>query len=215
MGVTAIAQRYMEAARVPSTMPLGTFGAWTITREESPAIDGEPLAGWPDMTLLSRWPKPDPNDPYANESGCLRRREIVMEDSRRELSQHLPIWLAARGRVLVTGLGLGCVVRGLLANPAVTHVDVVEIDEDILTVTGAEFLREPRVKIHHGDALTFKWSPIDRWDFAWHDLWTDGPQHLQFLHVQLMAKLRGRVPRQGAWKLPRIVKRNRFPGVLP
>jgi hypothetical protein len=52
--------------------------------------------------------------------------EVVMEDSPRELRRHLPIWMHAHGRVLVTGLGLGCVVRGLLASPHVEYIDVAK-----------------------------------------------------------------------------------------
>jgi hypothetical protein len=36
-----------------------------------------------------------------------------MNDFPQELKKHLDFVLRARGRVLVTGLGLGCVVRGL------------------------------------------------------------------------------------------------------
>jgi spermidine synthase len=50
-----------------------------------------------------------------------------MEDTLSELRRHTPIFMRAKGRLLVTGLGLG-VVRGLLAKPEVEHIDVVEID---------------------------------------------------------------------------------------
>jgi len=39
---------------------------------------------------------------------------------------------AASGKVLVAGLGLGLVIHGLEENEAVTAVDVVEIDEDVV-----------------------------------------------------------------------------------
>ncbi len=39
---------------------------------------------------------------------------------------------AASGRVLVAGLGLGLVIHALEENEAVTAVDVVEIDEDVI-----------------------------------------------------------------------------------
>lgn len=38
--------------------------------------------------------------------------ELVMTDSLDELNTHLDFMLRAHGRVLITGLGLGCVVRG-------------------------------------------------------------------------------------------------------
>ncbi len=129
-----------------------------------------------------------------------------MEDSRRELSRHLPIWLAARGRVLKTGLGLGCVVRGLLANPDVEHIDVVEIDKGIIRVCGAEFVGNPRVTVHHADALT--WDRGGRmWDFAWHDLHSFDEEHLDLMHAKLLIDYREAVGQQGAWQWPRLAHR--------
>ena len=72
--------------------------------------------------------------------------------------------------MLITGLELGCVVRGLLCNTAVESIDVVEIDEGLIRIVGAEFLANPRIIFHHADAREF---PADqKWDFAWHDIWT-------------------------------------------
>ena len=39
---------------------------------------------------------------------------------------------AARGKVLVAGLGLGLVIHGLEKNEAVTNIDAVEIDRDVI-----------------------------------------------------------------------------------
>lgn len=142
----------------------------------------------------------------------LESGEVVMDDSRLELRRHLPIWLAAHGRVLITGLGLGCVVRGLLACAEVTHIDVIELDREILARVGAEFEGNPRVALHHGNALTCK-MPGRRWDFAWHDIWCEG-NGLQVLHVKLIHRYRRRCARQGAWMLPRFIKRHHFLGEI-
>lgn len=189
---------YLQAARVPHSVLPQTFGLWTIERRlASDSILGElDLVGWHDYTLLRR---------VSMKSLHLDVGEVVMEDSRRELQKHLPIWLAARGRVLITGLGLGCVVRGLLANPAVEHIDVVEIDGGVLRVIGAEFRDSKRVNLIHGDALTIDLP--GRWDCAWHDIWTDGDVHLQLLHGKLIRRFWPRVGKQGAWAFPRIATR--------
>jgi spermidine synthase len=135
-----------------------------------------------------------------------------MEDSRRELRKHLPIWMKARGRVLVTGLGLGCVVRGLLASRDVDRIEVVEIDYDIARIIGAEFagargLAGQAVEIHVGDAreIDESWLP-GKFDAAWHDLWTEGPD-LQEQHIDVMMRMLGRCGPQGAWALPRFTKK--------
>lgn len=188
---------YLEAARVPDTVQPQKFGLWTIQRIDVPWLEDQTKVGWSDYTLLRRLSY---RSLHRDGPG-----EVVMEDSQVELRKHLPIWLSARGRVLVTGLGLGCVVRGLLASPFVEHIDVIEIDRGILSVIGAEFASEQRVALHHGDALTLKIP--GEWDYAWHDLWTDGDEHLQRLHVKLFARFRKQCRHQGAWDFPREIAR--------
>lgn len=199
---------FLAAARVPETLQPQACERWSIERHAVPALPlHQKWAGWPSLTLLRRIDLAANDDPYAGEVSCgTPGGETVMEDSRRELSRHLPIWLAARGEVLVTGLGLGCVVRGLLANPLVRRIDVVEIDEWILRVVGAEFVNTPRVVLHHGDALSIDWLRDAQWDFAWHDIWaTEG---LQVLHAQLLERYDRMVrQKQGAWMFPRWAKR--------
>ncbi len=196
-------REFLEAARVPETLAPQVFGPWSIERYDSPPPElcaklGIPPIGWDSYTLL-----------YRATMATLHqdRGECVMEDSQRELSRHLPIWLRAHGRVLVSGLGLGCVVRGLLASPDVEHIDVVEIDRGILDVVGPEFAGEFRVTLHHGDALKIDWPASTRWDFAWHDIWCEGGGKLHVLHAELMARYARHVPSQGAWMFPRFAKR--------
>lgn len=197
---------FLDAARVPETLQPQTFGLWTIERrgfEET--ILGEPIfnewgndygaVGWPTFTLLRR---------VTLRSLHRDLGEVVMEDTRRELSRHLPIWLAARGRVLVTGLGLGCVVRGLLANPEVTSIDVVEKDAGIVRVVWPEFGSDPRCRLIQGDARTVEIA--GSWDFAWHDLHDDDDDPcLQTMHAMVIKRFGSRATKQGAWMLPRLL----------
>jgi hypothetical protein len=128
--------------------------------------------------------------------------ECVMNDFPSELRKHLQFVLRARGRVLVTGLGLGCVVRGLLAAGMVDHIDVVERSADVLKLCAAS-VSDPRVTIHEMDARNE--LPTGKFDYAWHDLFSsDGEPHLQVVHLELISRLRGRVKRQGAWAMRRI-----------
>lgn len=149
------------------------------------------------MTALMRW---------TDATLHLGNGVSVMSDEPSELSRHLPVVLHAEGRVLVTGLGLGCVVRGLLTRSAVEHIDVIEICPYVIKMIGPSFEGEPRVTIHEGDALTYDWPSRARWDFAWHDLWCEDGS-LDVLHAELLARYRSRVSRQGAWQFPRPVKR--------
>lgn len=135
--------------------------------------------------------------------------EVVMEDTLHELRQHLQFVRCASGRVLVTGLGLGCVVRGLLVRPEVTSIDVVEISQDVLKLVSPFMPADPRLKIHHDDAEKFISRNYDSWDCAWHDLWSDvddGAPGLQLIHARIMIRLQRRVHLQGAWKFPKSLR---------
>jgi len=194
------AKEYISASRVP----WGLFGPerdfagdgcriWTIRQIQIKNPITYSLVGFESMTMLLCYNLKD--------WSTVNNPECVMEDSRTELSKHLPAIIAAHGNVLVTGLGLGCVVRGLLANSRVDHIDVVEKDSGILKVVGPEFADNPRVTLHHADALKF---PVrgKHWDLAWHDLHVFG-DGLQLLHAKLMKKYRYHADKQGAWDYPR------------
>ena len=192
----------LGAARCPSSLKPQDVGLWSIRRRRVPehpvgaAMFRVLTGGYDYQTVLHRM----------TEATMHTDGEIVMEDSRQELSRHLPIWLAARGRVLVSGLGLGCVVRALLTLPEVEHVDVIELDRKLIDVVGAEFAGS-RVTIYHDDALRFDPERRQRWHYAWHDIWCEG-NGLQLLHMRLLDRYRNRVyMAQGAWMLPRFVKR--------
>lgn len=204
----------LDAMRVPLdvTAPQER-GLWKIVRTWfPPELDAErcrldcPEAtvspyGW--LTFLTRWTVATLNQPLG---------EVVMEDSPRELRRHLPVLLVASGRVLVSGLGLGCVLRGLLALPEVEHVDVVEIDRDVAAMVWPEFESERRCTLILGDTLKVRWPKQQRWDFAWHDVWCepDAPDCLHLLHGRILTRYQGMVSRQGAWQFPRLV-RERWP----
>lgn len=135
--------------------------------------------------------------------------DLVMHDTPDELKTHLQFMLRARGKVLITGLGLGCVARGCLANPAVEHVTVIENCVDVLNLV-ASYMPSKRLTIVYADAL--EWCASGKrtreFDFAWHDLWSDPDDekatHLQVLHSRLIrdcavAGLR----KVGAWAFPK------------
>ena len=194
--MTAIAEHYLAAARVPETLQPCEEFPWEIERRDV-TPEELPRTGWPRITLLR----------LTTLANIHRRPDVVMEDGRRELSKHLPIWIHARGRVLVTGLGLGCVVRGLLANPRVERVDVVELEEWILEVVGPEFEDDPRVSLIHADA--HRWRPAEAYDYAWHDLHDNEGvgDHVQLQHARLLHRMKRHVRgAQGAWAFPRDMK---------
>lgn len=192
-------QRILEAMRADS-IPAGEAGLWKVRkvrfREAMAKKTGIPEGRY---TYLTRW----------TEKSMHQAGECVMNDTPGELRKHLEFVLRAHGRVLVTGLGLGCVVRGLLERPAVEQVDVVEREADVLRLVEEHAWPWPprvRVRLHHAEALAWIRGRRDRWDCAWHDLWSDpdrGEPNLAVTHMELFVTLRRRCGLQGAWAFPR------------
>jgi hypothetical protein len=97
----------------------------------------------------------------------------IMSDTPSEVHGHDDAFERAHGNVLITGLGLGVVVSALLAKPEVDHITVVEIDRDVIALTGPYYRDNPRVRIVNDDALAFARKNRDaRYEFAWHDIWS-------------------------------------------
>ncbi len=151
---------------LPATGRLGRarLGRWSVSEEEareaealqrtwSPEADGHPLAAGEYSVLLVDG-------------------EFSMSDAPFVLRNYVPFLEAAEGDVLLTGLGLGCLVRGLLARPLVRSVTVVELHADVLELIGP-YYRRPGVELVHADALD--WEPPEgrRWDVAMLDILDD------------------------------------------
>lgn len=144
-----------------------------------------------------------------------QEQELVMTDFPHELKTHLDFAMKARGRVLISGLGLGCVARGCLANPAVESVVVIERDLDVLKLvedhmpTGTR--RGKTLDIIYDDAHAFAKRCVGDFDCAWHDLWSDPDKqerHIQVNHAHLMTALFPKVRLfQGAWAMARSQRR--------
>lgn len=142
----------------------------------------------------------------------------VMSDTPAEINEHGDAMDRAVGRVLVSGLGMGVLVSALLANPMVTHIDVVEIDPDVIDLTAPYYADEPRVTIHRGDAATIEWPADARWDYAWHDIWSnisdlnldeETAEH-GIAYDTLFRKYDHRAMAQGAWAFPEAVRMQRL-----
>lgn len=84
-----------------------------------------------------------------------RRYVPIMSDTPSEIREHKMAIEDATGDVVITGLGLGCIVSALLAKPDVNTITVVEIDRDVIALTGPYYADEPRVTIVNADAIAF------------------------------------------------------------
>lgn len=140
------------------------FGRWRVQEEEateaaalqeawSPDAEGHPL-------------------PVGEYTVLLVDGEFSMCDAPFVLRNYVPFLEAAEGDILLTGLGLGCLVRGLLARPAVRSVTVIELHAEVIDLIGP-YHRDPRLEIVHADAL--RWTPPTgrRFDAAMLDIADD------------------------------------------
>lgn len=128
-------------------------------------------------------------------------RGTIMSDTPAEMGDHLQVmeWLEAGARTfLIHGLGLGMIATWLCEDPRVERVDVVEVDADVIEITGSQ-LHYDNLHIHHGDAFTYNFPPDLRWDAAWHDIWDDICSDNLNQMDALKGRYKGRVGVQGCW----------------
>jgi len=153
-------KNYYEKYKV--AVPTGESGDWVVdnfTIEEhdikalSYALHGRPIPPGT-YTRLMRKGAFDP----------------MMSDTPAEIRDHLGFIYEARGRCLLNGLGLGVVLKAILEKPEVTHVDVVELEQDVINLVWPTYKDGSRVTLYHADAFTIQWPKETRWDCAWHDI---------------------------------------------
>lgn len=146
-------------------------------------------------------------DRYTTEGhyiALMRGDDVWMADNHDEMLDHLEVYKEAStlgGRCLVNGLGLGLITRALLDLPNVEHVDVVELEADVITLVAPslESYRDSgRLTIHRADCFTKRWVRA-RWTVVWHDIWQ--PMVLGNLAEmeQLHALFADRCVWQGSW----------------
>lgn len=121
-------------------------------------------------------------------TGLYRGNGLWMSDTTAERRDHINAALRISGglhggtpaeRVLIGGLGLGCILRVALLTPGVQHVDVVELDADVLALVGPHYQAMAEANgtdlvLHHADLFDQRWAPGTHWNVAWFDIW----QHL-------------------------------------
>lgn len=182
----------MDSMRV--TVPEGRSGNVTIRKmvSEAPSLrdmirnDGRNIPEGYDFTAL------------------YRNGEIWMSDTPAEQRDHYPAIRAALDfnaqTALVNGLGLGMVVQALLLDTNVQHIDVVEIDDDVIQLVGQHYqdmatsLGKSLV-IYNADAYTIRWGWNTRWDIAWSDIW----QSASVDNLPEMAKLGRKYGKRVHW----------------
>lgn len=98
---------------------------------------------------------------------------VVMSNTPMECNTNEIAYKKACGSVLIAGLGMGMILEAMLSKPEVTHVRIIEIDQDIIEYVGSFFKNDQRVEIIHGDI--FKYVPAENefYNYIWLDIWDD------------------------------------------
>lgn len=124
---------------------------------------------------------------------------VVMSNTSFEIRTHQPILSRASGDVLIHGLGLGMVVKAVLAKPEVKTVTVIERSEDVIRLVAPTYANDLRFTIICADALTWRARAGVRFNTVWHDIWpnvcADNLEDMARLH----RRWGGRCEWQGSW----------------
>lgn len=98
---------------------------------------------------------------------------IIMSDTPDEINDHMPMVYAAKGNILITGLGLGMVLQACLRKPEVAHATVIELSPDVINLVGTHYQQMfgDRLTIINADAMSWKPPKGTHYDAVWHDIW--------------------------------------------
>jgi hypothetical protein len=187
----------MKAEKYKVSVPEGEKGEWKVERFIIPENDFRAL------TYGIRAPSPGT---YTR----LKRKgafDPMMSDTSAEVLDHWEVLskleTAEPGtRVLINGLGIGMVLQAALRNENIEHVDVVELEKDVIDLVGPHYVKRTasgRLTIHHADAFTIQWPKGMRWNIAWHDIWPTLCVDDLEEHTKLTKRYQNRVDWQGCW----------------
>ena len=127
--------------------------------------------------------------------------QTYMSDSEMEKTTNERFINAARGRVLIAGLGIGLVLTALLRKVLageVESVTVLESNPDVIELVAPVFAAFPKLKIIRADV--FEWEPEagEMFDTIYFDIWPDrSPDNLPAMRALHNRYRRFRAP--GAW----------------
>ena len=161
---------YDNLSRIKSTVPPNEIGNWAIEKFE---VSEEGASFHNLRCALHGSHREIETGTYTKLTRQSTFKDVVMSDTPAEIRDHLNFMYRAEGDVLVNGLGLGLVIEGLMSNPNVKHVTVIEISSDVIQLV-AGYLKsryDGQLSIIHADALEWKSPKGKVYNCVWHDIW--------------------------------------------
>ena len=177
------------------TVPDGKRGLWSIETFTVSERDAR-MFNLGNMFNPGQW-----IDPGTYRRLRHKERGIVMSNTPMEVRSNYDAYLSAHNRVLINGLGLGMLLEGILRKPDVTYVRVIEVDPDVIRLTGDYYLGfSDKLEIVEADAYEYRPKRGEFFDYVWHDIWDD----INADNLPLMSKLTRRYNKrvatsQGVW----------------
>lgn len=132
---------------------------------------------------------------------------LWMSDTTAELADHLPVARRIADpnckRVLINGLGLGCIAKLACSFDHVEKIIVIDKDPRVIKMIG-RWLQSTygnKLQIIEADAHVYTITDGDPWDVVWHDIWPNiDEDNLIGMH-QLHEKYREYCRWQDSWAL--------------
>ncbi len=123
-------------------------------------------------------------------------KDTMMSNTPAEIRDHNKFLLAAKGHVLINGLGLGIIIEALLLDSDVTKITVIEKDVEIIKLVAPHFANEEKLEIIHADAFEYQPPKGIKYDCVWHDIWLN----ITSDNLPEMSKLHRKYGRKTDWQ---------------
>jgi hypothetical protein len=183
-----------------SSVPEGVSGNWEVKK----FIVSDEDARFSALRSVFSFSSRGRSVPAGQYTGLYVDGQVMMSDTPSELRGNFGPVSVASGICLVSGLGLGCVVEGMLKKRdsqgrlAVDKVIVLEKSKDVIKLVGLYLLDRyrDRLEIRNVDALEYKPPREERYDVVWHDIWL----YLCEDNLEEMTKLHRRYGRKADWQ---------------
>jgi len=148
--------------KIDIDVPDGKSGDWSVETLIVPDND---------LSQLISMFKTGRSVPGGTYKRLVRHGTTVMSNTPDEIRDFMGFVYRAKGSILVNGLGLGVLLKALLARPEVTDVTVVEKSEDVIKLVAPTYTTDSRVTIIHADAFEYKPPKDKSYNAVWHDIW--------------------------------------------
>jgi hypothetical protein len=98
----------------------------------------------------------------------------MMDQSQFEKDTNEIIVNAAKGDVLIAGLGIGLILLPIQEKEEVTSITIVELHQEVIDLISPYIPLHPKVTIVNDDIFTY--IPDRTYDTIWVDIWTTAPE---------------------------------------